>query len=302
MGRTLYSQAYAPSAPAIRTEPEPQVDGCERWNVLNRFDPDSEDFFQDAEYEAFVDPVQLAREQAEMAALAAAEGSSETSESTDSAASDQGSPMAVGSDDPAILIANAYTSRNPPWADADNMEATSLSPPPEWPTSAGRNFRREYWDESVTVERSEIPAFIPPASLRAPSPDIEMMRSRDYNLFDAPPITVRRTVNITPIPVGRTSANSGMRSPSPESLAVPPSRSPIPFPFEPAQHLLSPSPPPSVTPRIYSWPYYQVSPVPTSPTPARGSRDGPLTNPRARISFARIDSAPVPIRVTSFVM
>ncbi|PPQ68405.1 hypothetical protein CVT26_006078 [Gymnopilus dilepis] len=294
MGRIFYSQAFAPPAPAIRTEPELKADGCQRWNPMNRFDPDSEDFFQDAEYEAFVDPAQLAREQAEMAALAAAEGSSDTSDSSDSAESEQGSPMAVGSDDPAILIADAYTNRSPPFTLSEDMTVISPStPPPEWPNSspAGSPTRDE-WEVFSSGTSEEIPAFIPPASLRAPSPNIEMAHSRD---FDSPmpslPITVRRTVNITPIPVR---PDSGARSPSPESLAAPLTRSPIPF--------LSPSPPPSVSPRFYSWQGYRMPPVPASPTRVRGNRDGPLTNPHARMSFARIDSAPVPIRVTSSVM
>jgi hypothetical protein len=34
-------------------EPEPTVDLCEKYSFCNRFDPVSDDFFQDAEYEAF---------------------------------------------------------------------------------------------------------------------------------------------------------------------------------------------------------------------------------------------------------
>ncbi|KAF8874455.1 hypothetical protein CPB84DRAFT_1797441, partial [Gymnopilus junonius] len=299
MGRSLYSQAYPPTAPAIRTEPEPKADVCERWTVLNRFDPDSEDFFQDAEYEAFIDPAQLAREQAEMVVLAAAEGNSDTSESSDSGVSDQGSPMAVGSDDPAILIADAYTNRNLPWVNPDDMEMSTLSEQ-RWLSNSVDRDVRVLWDEPMTLEQSEeIPAFIPPASLRAPSPGIGMRRNNRRNGFDTPPdsppqITVRRTVNITPILV---EPDSALRSS--EFLTAPSSRSPSPSPSE--APLFSPSPPPSVTPRFYSWQAHHVPLVPTSPTLARGNRDGPLTNPRARISFARIDSTHVPIRVTSSV-
>ena len=39
--------------PAVRIEPEPTVDLCEKYSFCNRFDPDSDDFFRDAEYEAF---------------------------------------------------------------------------------------------------------------------------------------------------------------------------------------------------------------------------------------------------------
>ncbi|KAJ3906199.1 hypothetical protein F5879DRAFT_672207 [Lentinula edodes] len=48
MGRALYSQSYAP---AIR---EPSSSQYEKWSISNPFDPDSEEFFEGAQYEAFL--------------------------------------------------------------------------------------------------------------------------------------------------------------------------------------------------------------------------------------------------------
>jgi hypothetical protein len=62
------------------------------------------------------------------------------------------------------------------------------------------------------------------------------------------------------------------------------------------------SPPPSVTPRFYSWQHHPIPALPSSPSQARGNRDGPLTNPRARMSFARIDSSPARIRIPNTVL
>jgi len=59
MGRPLFSQS--PSV-AVRVEPvvvTPPAEQpvCERWTYWNPFDPDSEEFFSNEVYEAFVDPL-----------------------------------------------------------------------------------------------------------------------------------------------------------------------------------------------------------------------------------------------------
>ncbi|KAF8967765.1 hypothetical protein BDZ97DRAFT_1903322 [Flammula alnicola] len=297
MGRALFSQAYAVPSPAVRTEPEPKVDICERWTSWSHFDPDSEDFFQDAEYEAFIDPVQVAREQAELASLARADGTADSSDSSDSSISDRGSPMAVGSDDPAILIADVYTNRTARW-EVDS-EVTSPTEP-EWrPARATRSIARAFTvppfvtSESPRRDQLTNPVFIPPAI--AP----------DASATDAPVSpTLRRTVNITPINVTRTpQVEAEDRSPSPDSPApsTPPPQSTLTFRRQ-SQTMITPSPPPSVTPRFYSWQQHSFPALPSSPTLAHTNRDGPLTNPRARMSFARIDASPARIRIPNTVM
>ena len=116
MGRALYSQTYPAPAPVItiRTEPEITPQPCEPWSSWDHFDPDSEEFFQDAEYEAFIDPAQYAREQL-AAARADSLGDADGDAASDASESSEGgvsagngeSPMAVGADDPAVLIATA---------------------------------------------------------------------------------------------------------------------------------------------------------------------------------------------------
>jgi hypothetical protein len=92
------------------------------------------------------------------------------------------------------------------------------------------------------------------------------------------------------------------RSPSPDSPA-PPSTPPLHITYrQQVQSMVTPSPPPSVTPRFYSWQHHAIPVLPASPSLVRGTREGPLTNPRARMSFARIDSSPAPIRIPSTVM
>ncbi|TFK60237.1 hypothetical protein BDN72DRAFT_850692 [Pluteus cervinus] len=56
MGRALFSKSYPATTPTVRSEPEPILEtSYEKWSRWN-FDPDSDEFFHDAEYEAFIDP------------------------------------------------------------------------------------------------------------------------------------------------------------------------------------------------------------------------------------------------------
>jgi len=298
MGRSLFSLSYPAPEPVVRTEPEPKVDVCERWSSWNRFDPDSDDFFRDAQLEAFIDSAQLAREQVDIAAMAA-EVTPDSSDTSDTSDSDGGSPMAVGSDDPADLIAGAYSSdRTAPWAAQSNTLA--LSTDAEWRSTSPSDIAVY---SPLGTDQLGNPAFYPPSVFRngTPTPDSD----RDH--LSTPPRspTIRRTVNITPISVSRVQVQPDTRLLSPNSPVSP--LSPLQVPYTPApyhqqvQAMVTPSPPPSVTPRFYSWQHHPIPAIPVSPTLPRGTRDGPLTNPRARMSFSRIDS-PARIRIPNTVM
>ena len=139
MARSLYSQTNSAPAPVItiRTELEITPQSCEPWSSWDHFDPDSEEFFQDAEYEAFIDPAQYAREQL-AAARADSLGDADGDAASDASESSEGgvsagngeSPMAVGADDPAVLIADIYTNHSARWS---NGSADAVSPTdPEW--------------------------------------------------------------------------------------------------------------------------------------------------------------------------
>jgi len=295
MGRSLFSQSHS-AVPAVRIEPEPTVDLCEKWSMWNRFDPDSEDFFQDAEYEAFIDPAQYQREQEDLSAVVQTDAATETSESSDSS-SERGSPMAVGSDDPAILFA---TYANPPWSSVAASVGWQSPNTDDSTVTAGITYNPGRMQsvfggrphETEDTDHLGNPAFIPPASFREPSPELDS--SRPPSPLHSP--TLRRTVDITPITV----------STNPQLVFMPPTRSssPVhdrpstpPLRYQSSPAILTPSPAPSVTPRFYSWRHHSIPTHPPSPTLTHGgNRDGPFTNPHARVSLMRIDAATARVR------
>ena len=294
MGRSLFSML-----PAVRIEPEPTVDLCEKWSLWNQFDPDSDDFFQDAEYEAFVDPEQHRREREELAAAAQADAATESSDSSESS-SERSSPMAVGSDDPAILIA---TYANHPWSSAATSGGWQSPTADHSTVTAGITYNPHRMQsvfgarprETEDADHLGNPAFIPPAAFREPSPGMEF----DASTPSSPPRSpnMSRTLNITPITIPT----------SPHVVFMPPTRSPspeTPAPYTPPPlryQTLTPSPAPSATPRFYSWQHHSSPTLPPSPTLSRGNRDGPFTNPHARVSLMRIDAATARARHSNIV-
>ena len=306
MGRSLFSQSYS-TTPAVRIEPEPTVDLCEKYSLWNRFDPDSDDFFQDAEYEAFIDPVQYQREQEELAAVAQADAVTDGSESSESS-SDRGSPMAVGSDDPTILIA---TYANHPWSSTPASGGWQTATTDHSAVTAGITYNPRRMQsvfgarphETEEADHLGNPVFIPPDSFREPSePDHDQLSSPPRS-----PPALRRTTDITPITVPANPQVVFMpptRTPSPDALTTP-STPPLSHQSLPA--MLTPSPAPSVTPRFYSWQHHPPIPtlpiptVPPSPSLSRGNRDGPFTNPHARVSLMRIDAATARARHSNIV-
>lgn len=306
MGRSLFSQSYS-TMPAVRIEPEPTVDPCEKYSLWNRFDPDSDDFFQDAEYEAFIDPVQYQREQEELVAVARADAedlaSSESSNSDPD--SDRGSPMAVGSDDPTILIA---TYANHPWSSPAASGGWQSTISDHSVVTAGitynpRRMQSVFGARPHETEDSDHlgnPVFIPPDSFREPSEPDDLPSSPPHS-----PPTLRRTTDITPITVPTNPHVAfippPIRTPSPGPLTTP---STPPLVYQSLPPMLTPSPAPSVTPRFYSWQHHRIPTLPTvpsSPTLSRGNRDGPFTNPHARVSLMRIDGATTRARHSNIV-
>ena len=293
MGRSLFSQSYS-TTPAVRIEPEPTVDPCEKYSLWNRFDPDSDDFFQDAEYEAFIDPVQYQRDQEELIAVAQADTATEDSESSESSNSDRGSPMAVGSDDPTILIA---TYANHPWSSPAASGGWQSATTDHSTVTAGITYNPRRMQsvfgarphEPEDADHLGNPVFIPPDSFREPSEPDDLPSSPPHS-----PPTLRRTTDITPITVPTNPHVAFIpptRTPSPGLLTT----TPPPLGYQSLPPMLTPSPAPSVTPRFYSWHHHRSIPalptVPPSPTLSRGNRDGPFTNPHARVSLMRIDPA-----------
>ncbi|KAG5647528.1 hypothetical protein DXG03_009465 [Asterophora parasitica] len=311
MGRALFSTKYA-SKVAVRTEPEPACP-CEKWSITNPFDPESDEFNCDAQREVFIDTEayrqELEREASAVRAFVArtaADGGTESPESSESGDSDRGSPMAVGSDDPALLIADALD-----W-DSRWLAATATT---DWTARRGISADNEQLPmrvgrpRSTTASSASGPVFLPPSSMRNSAtvlePEIDYSHPSSSpsppQSPDIPSMSTRRTVNITPI-----SIPTEPSSPSPLSPHSPVTPTDTLYARE-MQALLTPSPPPSVTPHVYTWNRrYALGHAPTSPlaaqsTAAATTNAGPLTNPSARMSLARINVAPARVRIQNAV-
>lgn len=279
MGRMQFSQSYV--APVIRTEPEPQVDHCDRYSPINRFDPDSEDFFRDAEYEAFVDPITLNNSEVVSPITNNTVVYSDSSETSSENGAD--SPMATTldsvtlTDGPRTDIAAQWQLLQQQLESADSEWRSTATDRATYTSSI------DFGTGSSTGEVEEIPVFIPPVPLRTPSPASPVIGNIRITVpsqrHTSPP---RRVVNITPVRVS--SRTPSTRSPSPESPAPPSTPPPHSSAHPNLTPLLTPSPPPTVSPRFYSWQTHTIPAMPMSPTLLR--------NHRARRSLARIDTAP----------
>lgn len=101
MGRPLFSQSYYSPAAVIRVEPDdtPTAEQpvCERWTYWKPFDPDSEEFFVNEVYEAFIDPINDAP--GDRGPSPVVEESSSSGSSEDESMSGRGTPIGDGAAD-----------------------------------------------------------------------------------------------------------------------------------------------------------------------------------------------------------
>ncbi|KAJ6619895.1 hypothetical protein B0H10DRAFT_2216451 [Mycena sp. CBHHK59/15] len=246
MGRALFSATYGSQAPAIRVEPEPIVCPYDKWSVYNQFDPDSDDFFKDAQLEAFIDK-------------------QEDEEETDMEPSfGRDSPV-----DPPSTIPIRLTALWDHLLD-ETAAAVSLPPSPE-PVHPSRHGRDacvrgdQHARGASTIGDDLITSPIhPPSALRNSTTATDLALGapapwRTEVLRIAAP-----TDSSAPIPV-------------PASPSTPP---PHPHQFE----LLTPSPAPPVTPHIYTWGSGRLHApaIPTSPLPNSGARQSLVRIPARR--------------------
>jgi len=96
MGRPLFSQSYYSTAAVVQVEPDDDKPAaeqpvCERWTYWKPFDPDSDEFFANEVYEAFVDPIENA--QGDRGPSPVVEESSGSSSSEDDSMSGRGTPI-----------------------------------------------------------------------------------------------------------------------------------------------------------------------------------------------------------------
>lgn len=300
MGRALFSQNYI-TAPTSQPG-DPDVRTYDTWSKSNPFDPDSDDFFVDAVYEAFVDHAEYERQQEERLreedeenrASIVMQIDSDSGVSLSSGSpliSSRGSPMAVGADDPAVILADA-----------------GYASPSEWDRSSSTVSGYEGWRMGAT-------GYIPPLSMEDEIVPIRSdhtsqstaRRNRLPSTHDQlSNIPSRRTVTITPIDVTPIERRPSIpRSPSPAPLQTPPRlRENIQLP-----DLATPSPAPTVTPHIYRW---HISSTPAAPWTSSAPHSGtpvtqagspsPLPNSSARVSHSRITLAPFHMRMQSAVI
>ncbi|EAU90441.1 hypothetical protein CC1G_00825 [Coprinopsis cinerea okayama7 len=328
MGRALFSKTHRAPAVAVRTEPDLLGPPCEKWSVSNRFDPDSDEFFEHAQYEAFIDPETVRREQAEGIAervrrATILDVSSDSSSDSGDGGSEVGSPMATGLDDPAVMLANTIamaedvrTAR----ASRQFLAASASANLEQWRTAlsalnANTAAAREQLERITADMAADNIAIANAANNLTTAP--RSNRNRPRSASAVPAVLSASTVrsSIIAADVSMDQIPTPPRSPvlSRPVVVFPPSprsrsRSPVRVPATPStphnptedHSLISPSPPGSVTPaRPYSWrdPHWHPIPaIPNSPTRTRNTREGPLTNPRARMSYARLTTTPVLVR------
>ncbi|KAF9240613.1 hypothetical protein BU15DRAFT_87530 [Melanogaster broomeanus] len=255
MGRPLFSKTFQ-SAPAVRL-PDPPCP-YEKWSHLNAFDPDSDEFFDDAlaVYEDFIDPghgeQMVGEEERDMLVVRMGNASPISSEGS---LSDSDTPMAVGDEDPAHLVVDDFHDLT----HMDDSESTLTDPAPS-PSDAMEYRRMSHQrSSSVSVNRGFISYHDYAERLPAPTPSAPI-----------------------PVPVMRS-----RRSTSLDEHVLPSPSTPH-FRETPVAHL-SMSPPPSTTPRLYSWgrnPTYSTSP----------SAGSPFINAHARTSYTHLSPALIRIR------
>ncbi|KAG6861462.1 hypothetical protein C0995_016553 [Termitomyces sp. Mi166 len=307
MGRALFSTIYTQGV-AVRTEPgvpdQSDRPRCEKWSISNPFDPDSDEFYEDATREVFTDTEAWRQEQEAVRELlvAQARGGTESSSSSEASEGDSGSPMAVGSDDPALLIADAFSGA------AWRSQLIAIGASPDWAAqirkphpSTFKSFMLNTLGPVAPAAEAELrsqlratrrssAAFVPPSAFRAPADSTELGTLAAASPPQSP--TFRRTVTITPISIPNEPS-----SPSPPSPATP--STPTDNVYEHAMSsLLTPSPPPSVTPHVYTWRSTPLA-AQASPLANLSNSAGPLTNPSARLSFVRLNVAPTRVQNTA---
>lgn len=253
MGRPLFSQAY--TAPAVRLEPE-QPQPFERWSIWNPFDPDSEEFFADAEVERIC-PAEEAQDSGARStrSLSPVEGGAESASVSEASSSGRGTPT----------------------GDDDDLSAEELELAIRRRVSPARDRRAGTPDDGQTYRA-------------AARPHTSYVRALHY---DPPQRASPPSATTMPIPRAQVAPEPIVALPATPARSNPipipaPARPTTPTHGTPTYSYGSPSPPPSVTPRLYTW----ASRTPALPIAA--SPGSPLPNRGARMSFAHIASSSAP--------
>lgn len=276
MGRPLYLRNPF-QAPIVRVEPEPEAyPAPQKWSYWNRFDPDADEFFQsaDAVYEAVLDtsrpPVGIQRTGDSDRTTLEEPSSDESSTERDSPL-DESSDMDMDEDwalhqriiPPRRFVERSLQAR-PAFGAAPTADETAQPGDPSFdrliPTNILDAFSPERRSTSLLSNTSAssntpISAAVPP---RTPSP-IPVMLPLEHSLEQLDPI------------------HAAARGSMPTTPSTPPNRHSIPYD--------TPSPAPTVSPRLFQ---YRIRPVAAVPISVSPTSPGPLTNHGARRSVAHI--------------
>ncbi|KAF7370494.1 hypothetical protein MSAN_00681200 [Mycena sanguinolenta] len=270
MGRALFSETYGYKAPAIRVQSESIPADPARWSLSNPFDPDSDDFFQGAEYEAFMDVGEVDRLEHPVVV---------SDSSSDSSDSGRDSPLEDTSE-PVHVV----------WFPMPGQSPSSVTYHPVVDEATGEVSHARTLpgtdDDAVTIRATAEPERVRPVSVLPPSSLRNSTTATDLERANATGGLSPRRVSVPPITIPVARSTSSPASPSSASPTTPPAV------YSAHMHFMSPSPPPTVSPRIYVWGGAVRTPAsPGSPSVRHTyshSAAGPLTNPGARQSLARI--------------
>ncbi|KAJ7187914.1 hypothetical protein C8R46DRAFT_1205144 [Mycena filopes] len=258
MGRALFSERYGSKARAavVRVDPEPVYSN---WSVHNAFDPDSDEFFSNAVYEAFVEPGEMDR--------------GEHPVETSSAGSDtEGSPVINTIWD--RLVENVAP-------EAAVQDESMLADIPGYA-------RTTYPHRAVEVDADTVMIHADEDSARPRAVTVSISTSPPIH----PPSALRNSTTATDLErASIPAAPHEPSTPSPTSASASPASPRTPPALYAHAHahvqLMTPSPPPTVSPRIYMW--GAPTRVPASPgSPSVRHTHTHAANPLARITSARM--------------
>ena len=271
-------RSFAPSVTAtpVIVDPDDSHDEMyphyHRWSYENAWDPDSDAFFKDAVYEAFVPALPLEP----ITPVESSDGSSLASSGRDTPAELPPVPGQIPPSDRDVdrWLESASPESNagaidglPPFPTPRRHSTSELrrgAPQPHFISSAA--FERFYTRQLNRVRGSQR---FPPSLATDGDSD------SDYPVSLRPGVSVR-TSEITPIQLPsshpRTAISVALQIPrlSSRPLTPPPAPSSPVLSTTPSGEAVQPSPPPSISPRIYNWTAAAAHSAPESPTmPAR---------------------------------
>ena len=250
MGRPLFSQSHTPSAPAVREEPD-QAQQYEHWTYWNPFDPDSEEFFANAEVET---PVEVTQgDDATRTPIRVQVSSPEDSDEEELSVEELDSRIRRGLPSSVRRGANMEESAFTYRAVEGRITrvATTSTPTPIFPTYSPlatppleHASQERRVPQSPAQPRTPVTPPVRVSAIARDDRDAFTFSEHDFEYFD------------------RASSDNENEDSAP---STPPPRTPQ---MEAAP--LLPSPPPTVTPRIYTWGANRASmgAPPNSPTPA----------------------------------